>query len=315
MNWVFFFHLFFVRKYFLYIYCILLSLNSYGLEYILEYNKEKKVEENFVLKMKENKCTEIKIQKEIFKYKNKNKYEYFDIGNMIKMQTCYQKEEYTDSELNIVRWEDYIVKKGFILSIELEKRGCQNKQGEIFTKYVPHFTKKNYGNDYKKDVNIYKKGEKILLPVCENKINIVKKKNILPTKENIDIDVLYAVIDYNNSSKKEEYTLLNVDYFKNKKYINAVLGNLDLSLSLGYNINKFMYPFLSYSVENKLGGGVSIIYKNKLNHYILTYKKFKDIDFKEAKVRFLLNNDLSLLLGISKSEFYEDISTGFSFNF
>lgn len=233
----------------------------YAIEYIQEW-QDFSVPQNFNFYqevVKKRKCTKLKLQKKLFKNKNKIK----NISDLVTnddilIQNCYMPKTFTDEELNITRWENYTVKKGFILSVELVKRGCS----ELYKKQIPHFHKKN--NDIPPDVNFFTPGRVIKLQTCKE-----------PEPE-----IITKGIDHKKKSERKSRffkRMTNVSLGYNKDNDKDMMG-----VGLDLKINQFDL-FITNTSE-------SIVTQLKYNYFVNNYVTV----FLNAGMRFSLENQEDL---------------------
>ena len=259
---------------------------AYGLEYIIEWYNVEKTEIPFDELMYDNYCTDntkknVK-QAELFRVKNRKRYEKAPLGSQVRLQTCDQKEVYTDRELGITGWDEVTTTKDFILSRALEERGCSD--GTIFQRHIPHLKRKNnYSKDV--DVNRYFPGQKLMIQRCDKKEVVKatppKKENpawvyfILGREEIYKERDLFLEIGYNKFREYsiyqrlsgKEWTLGGFYYqriFNNNNYVKALI-NPDFAISN------------TFDNFNSLNIGVAFFYKNyglKIYNDIVDDKNF-----------------------------------------
>ena len=250
---------------------LIISFNTFAVEYILNWEDSVRNKDSFNQRMLDNRCMYPELQNKLFKGKNGKYYDKYLQGKKIRIQNCKQEKTFSDKELSIKEWRKIKVTKGFILSNYIKESGCN----EIFHKHIPHFRRKNNISKYK-DLNVLDPGEEYLVQSCT-----VPKKNIV--KKNTKLfEVAVGVENYDNT--KEDYnSLLNLKIFPedNLRYL------ITISPERAEGGVEYITPYL-------LGARVS--YSKIKNGYDESYVKpdilletsFKYIDF---QLFYRLNND------------------------
>lgn len=149
---------------------MMLSNGILAQNYIQKWDVIKKTKDFSLEKtLEKNQCFNKKEQLKIFKMKNPA-YLLLREGSPIYIPNCVVSKKYEDKELDINKWDNKKVDKGFILSVELAKRECK----DLYKKQIPHFYKKN-----KKKMNVdnISIGEEVLIQSCIQP-KVVKKPKV-----------------------------------------------------------------------------------------------------------------------------------------
>lgn len=242
--------------------CFFITFNVKSIEYIQKYYTYKYINESGLInELISRKCTKIPLQLELIK----KRYPRLKKNQIIKLQTCHQELSFSDDELGIIDWIEYIPPHNFILSNYLYDEKCQ----KIYTRQIPQFNKKN---KLIYDPNIIFKNQKIYLQKChysdlnnpaliskadninyenedfyfkkENKMKILMlDKELEGNIQKYDKIMLYG-IRYTNDIFLGDFTLapsqasLKIDKFIGK-------GSFKPLIFIGYkNINKLNEPII-----------------------------------------------------------------------
>jgi hypothetical protein len=284
----------------------LFPLNLYPIEYIQKFYKVYN-HKNFDIEKEliKNNCTKIPLETEIFLKNNTNNWQK---KKKLKIQTCFQSKTFSDEELNIKEWEEITVPRGFILSLELEKRKCD----QIYTQQIPHFYLKNEKKP--KDVNIISIGKNIKIQKCE--INPNKKTEELKTpmvnmedqnsnqsieKEHYDTSFNGMLSLYNKNIDNRSSYGINYDYksFNYHVLLSKSYTNFEFSTGIVY---KSIMPKVYFGYEHglKTNNGFYVDFgikfmltENSSFSYINNYKNYKNSYVEiESKIYKRLHSEL-----------------------
>lgn len=270
-----------------FLFCIF-TTNAYSIEYIQKY-KSHTYNKNFDLNqiLLDQNCTKLDLQKKIFN----SRYPKPRIGQIVKVQTCYQDETFSDDQLKIIEWEKIKVKRNFILSIELEKNNCK----KIYTQQIPHFYLKNKKKP--QDVNVIKKNQKIYLQKCfndknENVSNTVvidnsENETVLTNTQSFDE---FAVSGTMSNKKNSE---IGISYRNKKLEFNGLVRSKNVDLNIGFGYGEAVRPHILFGFENNT-------LKQSTQLYIMP-----GIIFSTKKMDFYINTQIEKTINMRYEIDYE----------
>lgn len=242
----------------------LLSINSaFATDYILNWKNVPKTEDSFKKVMKENECHELKIQENAFKNVNKKSYEEFQKNNKIRIQNCKQEKIFTDEELGITEWKKIVIKKGFVLSVEMNKLGCK----DIFTKQIFHTQRKN--NMQGRNLNKLSPDEELQVQSCLALDE--EKKKVDKVLEKI-FRVGIGFENFKNFNNEEYNSFLKLGYDLGERH--SFLGEISSErMELGYLYKSPFFLGLKVSGARYFVNTTSIFKPD-----LLLYIPFKYVD-------------------------------------
>lgn len=265
----------------------LFTTNAYSIEYIQKY-KSHKYDSKFDLTkiLVEQNCTKLDLQRKIFD----SRYPMPRLGQIVKVQTCYQDETFTDDQLKIIEWENIKVKKNFILSIELEKNNCK----KIYTQQIPHFYLKNKKKPH--DVNVIKKRQKIYLQKCFNDQNESVSEIVIDDSETTPANSKQQSFDelaISGSISNKKNSEVGISYRNQKIEFNGLVRSKNVDLNFGFGFGNSIRPHILFGFENNT-------LKKATQLYIMP-----GIIFSNKKMDFYINSQIEKTINMRYEIDYE----------